>query len=192
MRATTRYLPHRPLGYRAALGRDATPRAAFARPAHRTDLLGEHAPFSIPPRAFTAPTADPRSSPSPLPKTNRSVGSGHGTRVQRRGRSRAGGPTLVRHEGCGRTHRGGVRKRDRGQSGGHRRDRGGQSRAAADRHGAPFVPACSPRRYFWISPGTFIPRRRLSFRRPSRSCLSTLARVRRFRRPSRSWLVQIP
>lgn len=175
------------------MGRDATPRAAFARPAHRTDLLGEHAPLSILP-----PEPSPRQpltldcSHPPLPKTNRSVGSGHGTRVQRRGWSRAGGPALVRHESCGRTHRGGVRERDRGQSGGHRRDRGGESRAAADRHGAPFVLASSPRRYFWISPGTFIPSRRLSFRRPSRSCLCTPAFVRRFRRPFSSWLVQIP
>jgi hypothetical protein len=50
-------------------------------------------------------------------------------------------------------------------------------------------PSCSlvPREdIFWISPGTFIPRRRLSFRRPSRSCLSTPALARRFRRPSSS------
>ena len=31
------------------MGRVATPRAAFARPVNRADLLGEHAPFSIPP-----------------------------------------------------------------------------------------------------------------------------------------------
>lgn len=31
------------------MGLDATPRAAFARPVNRADLLGEHAPFSIPP-----------------------------------------------------------------------------------------------------------------------------------------------
>ena len=106
-------------------------------------------------RPFRSPPAPSQREPltldcphPPLPKTNRSVGSGHGTRVQRRGGSRAGGPALLRHEGCGRTHRGAVRQRDRGQSGGHRRDRGGESRAAADRHGAPFVLACSPRRYF--------------------------------------------
>lgn len=162
--------------------------------APRTELIYwvNMRPFQSPPEPSPRQPLTLDCSHPPLPKTNRSVGSGHGTRVQRRGWSRAGGPALVRHESCGRTHRGGVRERDRGQSGGHRRDRGGESRAAADRHGAPFVLACSPRRYFWISPETFIPRRRLSFRRPSRSCLSTPAFVRRFRRPFSSWLVQIP